>query len=128
MVISSSKRSSNMMFTNLLLGVSLVLLHLLWCVWRLVEIFKEGCGEAFLVSGDKPFRRLEHFRIHDFARRLPTGVAPGGMGVGVASVTSVDAMFKRKRGRPPKNRIIEVSFRIPRRLAPLSIITLACFF
>ena len=28
--------------------------------------------------------------------------------------TSIDAMFKRKRGRPPKNRVIEVS---PREIA-----------
>ncbi|RXG51755.1 Transcription factor castor, partial [Armadillidium vulgare] len=92
----------------------------------------DGCGEAILSSGDKPFRRLEHYRIHDFARRLPSGVSPG-MGVGVASVTSVDAMFKRKRGRPPKNRIIELpvsssndspqaiftSFKLPKSSPPL---------
>ncbi|MPC46798.1 hypothetical protein E2C01_040524 [Portunus trituberculatus] len=46
--------------------------------------------------------------MHDYARRL-TLAAPGSGGpMGVASVTSVDAMFKRKRGRPPKNRVIEV--------------------
>nr|XP_027235527.1 zinc finger protein castor homolog 1-like [Penaeus vannamei] len=72
----------------------------------------EGCGEAVLSSGDKPFRRLEHFRMHDYARRLALATSPGAAGaggpMGVAAVTSVDAMFKRKRGRPPKNRIIEV--------------------
>lgn len=69
---------------------------------------QEGCGEAILAAGDKPFRRLEHFRMHDYARRL-TLAAPGSGGpMGVAAVTSVDAMFKRKRGRPPKNRVIEV--------------------
>lgn len=71
---------------------------------------QEGCGEAILAAGDKPFRRLEHFRMHDYARRL-TLAAPGSGGpIGVAAVTSVDAMFKRKRGRPPKNRVIEVRY------------------
>ena len=81
----------------------------------LVQHEQDGCGEAILASGDKPFRRLEHFKIHDYNRRLAMAAAPGvphhmgmGMGAGIASVTSVDAMFKRKRGRPPKNRIIEV--------------------
>ena len=46
--------------------------------------------------------------MHDYARRLTlTAPGPGGP-MGVAAVTSVDAMFKRKRGRPPKNRVIEV--------------------
>ncbi|XP_066959329.1 zinc finger protein castor homolog 1-like [Macrobrachium rosenbergii] len=70
----------------------------------------EGCGEGILASGDKPFRRLEHFRMHDYTRRLAMASSPGGAAgaMGVAAITSVDAMFKRKRGRPPKNRIIEV--------------------
>lgn len=69
----------------------------------------EGCGEAILTSGDKSFRRLEHYRIHDYARRLALATSAGAGGpMGVAAVTSVDAMFKRKRGRPPKNRVIEV--------------------
>ena len=82
-------------------------------VWCAVE-HQDGCGEAVLASGDKPFRRLEHFKMHDYTRRLSMAGTPGGglapMGAGIASVTSVDAMFKRKRGRPPKNRIIEVRF------------------
>ncbi|XP_068222257.1 zinc finger protein castor homolog 1-like isoform X3 [Palaemon carinicauda] len=69
----------------------------------------DGCGEAILMSGDKPFRRLEHFRMHDYTRRLAMASSPGAAGaMGVAAITSVDAMFKRKRGRPPKNRIIEL--------------------
>ena len=85
-------------------------------VWCAVE-HQDGCGEAVLATGDKPFRRLEHFKMHDYTRRLTMAGTPGGgglapMGAGIASVTSVDAMFKRKRGRPPKNRIIEVRFDI----------------
>lgn len=60
--------------------------------------------------------------MHDYARRLALATSPGAAGaggpMGVAAVTSVDAMFKRKRGRPPKNRIIEVGrgrSRAPRR-------------
>ncbi|CAL4065186.1 unnamed protein product, partial [Meganyctiphanes norvegica] len=68
----------------------------------------ENCGEAITVTGDKPFRRLEHFRMHDYARRIPLGGPGGSPSMGVASITSIDAMFKRKRGRPPKNRVIEV--------------------
>lgn len=29
--------------------------------------------------------------------------------------TNIDAMFKRKRGRPPKNRVIEVMFLLRKR-------------
>lgn len=28
--------------------------------------------------------------------------------ISMTMTTSIDAMFKRKRGRPPKNRVIEV--------------------
>ncbi|CAL4065187.1 unnamed protein product [Meganyctiphanes norvegica] len=68
----------------------------------------ESCGEVIPESGDKPFRRLEHFRMHDFARRLPLGGPGSTSPLGMASITSIDDMFKRKRGRPPKNRIIEL--------------------
>ncbi|XP_075232913.1 zinc finger protein castor homolog 1-like isoform X2 [Lycorma delicatula] len=51
------------------------------CTW-------EGCGEAVL-----PGDRLEHIRAHE---------------ISAAQSNSLDALFRRKRGRPPKNRVIEV--------------------
>ncbi|XP_050543799.1 zinc finger protein castor homolog 1 isoform X2 [Daktulosphaira vitifoliae] len=48
----------------------------------------EGCYEAVL-----PCERGEHIKNHD---------APFGQ------YNSLDALFRRKRGRPPKNRVIEV--------------------
>jgi hypothetical protein len=46
--------------------------------------------------------------------------------------TSIDAMFKRKRGRPPKNRVIEVgallrSFVSQRPATDKNIIFISCF-
>lgn len=36
--------------------------------------------------------------------------------------TNIDAMFKRKRGRPPKNRVIEVMFLLRKRfIGPLKV-------
>ena len=34
--------------------------------------------------------------------------------ISMTMTTSIDAMFKRKRGRPPKNRVIEVRHSIKR--------------
>ncbi|KAL4131730.1 hypothetical protein QTP88_009003 [Uroleucon formosanum] len=48
----------------------------------------EGCYEAVL-----PSERGEHIKSHD----IPYG-----------QYNSLDALFRRKRGRPPKNRVIEV--------------------
>jgi hypothetical protein len=50
--------------------------------------FQEGCYEAVL-----PSERGEHIKSHD----IPYG-----------QYNSLDALFRRKRGRPPKNRVIEV--------------------
>lgn len=41
-----------------------------------------------------PNERFEHFRNHEIA---------------TSQSNSLDALFRRKRGRPPKNRVIEVS-------------------
>ncbi|RZF38189.1 hypothetical protein LSTR_LSTR005550 [Laodelphax striatellus] len=51
------------------------------CTW-------EGCEETVL-----PGDRLDHLRAHE---------------ISAAQSNSLDALFRRKRGRPPKNRIIEV--------------------
>ena len=110
-------------------------------------LLQEGCSEIILAT-DKPFRRLDHFKMHEYSRRsglampapslmlsaakelvsAPSG-SPSGPPVHVASNPphsaagstplsigsstgspsfSLDSMFRRKRGRPPKNRVIEV--------------------
>uniref|UniRef100_A0A8D8RYM5 Transcription factor castor n=1 Tax=Cacopsylla melanoneura TaxID=428564 RepID=A0A8D8RYM5_9HEMI len=53
----------------------------LHCVW-------EGCFETIF-----PSEKVEHFRSHD---------------ISISHYNSLDALFRRKRGRPPKNRVIEV--------------------
>ena len=56
---------------------------------------------------DVPFRRLDHYKIHEYTKKwnmTQKGMEP----ISMTMTTSIDAMFKRKRGRPPKNRVIEV--------------------
>ncbi|KAL1464349.1 hypothetical protein WDU94_004003, partial [Cyamophila willieti] len=50
--------------------------------------FQEGCFETIF-----PSEKVEHFRSHD---------------ISISHYNSLDALFRRKRGRPPKNRVIEV--------------------
>ncbi|CAH0549609.1 unnamed protein product [Brassicogethes aeneus] len=64
----------------------------------------ENCREVILPS-DKPFRRLEHYKMHEYSRKLSLTKDPLTM---THLATSIDGMFCRKRGRPPKNRVIEV--------------------
>ncbi|XP_071043666.1 zinc finger protein castor homolog 1 isoform X3 [Parasteatoda tepidariorum] len=64
----------------------------------------ESCQEV-ISSDDNPFRRLDHYKIHKYSRKLS---APKEHLATSSNVTSVmDSMFRRKRGRPPKNRLIE---------------------
>jgi hypothetical protein len=136
--------------------------------------FKDGCNDVILLGDPKPFRRLDHYRIHEYSQKLGIGhqqnpwlggglhqggaganEAPGlvrntpgnakGNGVnnnnrttsdpllsalskvneshfGKVSVTAsgissvpilpgpgvIDGFFRRKRGRPPKDRLIQV--------------------
>ncbi|KAG8201127.1 hypothetical protein JTE90_028795 [Oedothorax gibbosus] len=64
----------------------------------------ENCQEV-ISSDDNPFRRLDHYKIHKYSRKLS---APKEHPPTSNSVSSVmDNMFRRKRGRPPKNRLIE---------------------
>ncbi|XP_026685643.1 uncharacterized protein LOC103517910 [Diaphorina citri] len=51
-------------------------------------ILQEGCFETIF-----PAEKVEHFRSHD---------------ISISHYNSLDALFRRKRGRPPKNRVIEV--------------------
>lgn len=66
--------------------------------------FQENCREVILPS-EKPFRRLEHYKMHEYSKKLSLTKDPLTM---THLATSIDGMFCRKRGRPPKNRVIEV--------------------
>lgn len=67
-------------------------------------IHQDNCREVILPT-DKPFRRLEHYKMHEYSRKLSLTKDPLTM---THLATSIDGMFCRKRGRPPKNRVIEV--------------------
>ncbi|GLG97314.1 Transcription factor castor [Gryllus bimaculatus] len=67
------------------------------CTW-------DNCREIILPS-DKPFRRLDHYKMHEYSRKLSLTKDPLTM---THLATSIDGMFRRKRGRPPKNRVIEI--------------------
>ncbi|XP_065350896.1 zinc finger protein castor homolog 1 isoform X3 [Cloeon dipterum] len=64
----------------------------------------ENCREIIMTT-DKPFRRLDHYKMHEYSRKLSLGKDAMQMSL----ATSIDGMFRRKRGRPPKNRVIEFS-------------------
>ncbi|XP_057665199.1 zinc finger protein castor homolog 1 isoform X1 [Diorhabda carinulata] len=64
----------------------------------------ESCREVILPM-DKPFRRLEHYKMHEYSKKLSLTKDPLTM---THLSSSIDGMFCRKRGRPPKNRVIEV--------------------
>lgn len=65
---------------------------------------QDNCREIILPS-DKPFRRLDHYKMHEYSRKLSQSRDPLTT---MHLASSIDAMFRRKRGRPPKNRVIEV--------------------
>lgn len=64
----------------------------------------ENCREIILPT-DKPFKRLEHYKMHEYSKKLSLTKDPLTM---THLSSSIDGMFCRKRGRPPKNRVIEV--------------------
>ncbi|GBL74056.1 Transcription factor castor [Araneus ventricosus] len=64
----------------------------------------ENCQEV-ISSDDNPFRRLDHYKIHKYSRKLSAPKEHPPSSSGITSV--MDSMFRRKRGRPPKNRLIE---------------------
>ncbi|XP_063985247.1 uncharacterized protein LOC135166671 isoform X2 [Diachasmimorpha longicaudata] len=72
------------------------------CTW-------ENCKEVILAT-DKPFRRLQHYKIHEYSRQLNLSSSTQVLSsdVTLTHLTNIDAMFRRKRGRPPKNRVIEI--------------------
>ncbi|QQP49881.1 Uncharacterized protein FKW44_010696, partial [Caligus rogercresseyi] len=58
-----------------------------------------------IFNSESPFKRLEHYKIHEYTRKWNLNkVEP----ISMTQTTNVDTMFKRKRGRPPKNRVVEV--------------------
>ena len=68
--------------------------------------FQENCGEV-ICNTDSPFKRLDHYKLHEYTRKWNISSASKEP-VSMTLTTSIDAMFKRKRGRPPKNRVVEV--------------------
>merc|ERR1719412_714317 len=66
----------------------------------------ENCSEIILCT-DVPFRRLDHYKIHEYTKKWNM-TQKGPEPISMTMTTNIDAMFKRKRGRPPKNRVIEV--------------------
>ena len=69
-------------------------------------MLQENCTEV-IFSSDPPFKRLDHYKLHEYTRKWNFSSA-NKEPVTMTLTTSIDAMFKRKRGRPPKNRVIEV--------------------
>ena len=67
---------------------------------------QESCSEV-IFSNDTPFKRLDHYKLHEYTRKWNFSSA-NNEPVTMTLTNSIDAMFKRKRGRPPKNRVIEV--------------------
>lgn len=69
----------------------------------------ENCREVILAT-DKPFRRLQHYKIHEYSKQLNLTSSNHALSsdMTLTHLTNIDAMFRRKRGRPPKNRVIEI--------------------
>ncbi|XP_040574918.1 uncharacterized protein [Lepeophtheirus salmonis] len=64
----------------------------------------DNCNEI-IFNSESPFKRLEHYKIHEYTRKWNLNkVEP----ISMTQTTNVDTMFKRKRGRPPKNRVVEI--------------------
>ncbi|CAN8015877.1 unnamed protein product, partial [Ixodes persulcatus] len=62
----------------------------------------DGCRDI-VSSTDKPFRRLDHYKMHEYTTKLSMSRDQ----FSAISSVSMDGVFRRKRGRPPKNRVIE---------------------
>jgi len=67
----------------------------------------DQCPEVILTT-DVPFRRLDHYKIHEYTKKWNMNARRDPEPVMMTMTTNIDTMFKRKRGRPPKNRVIEV--------------------
>ena len=83
------------------------------CLFLFFESFlnlclQDQCPEVILTT-DVPFRRLDHYKIHEYTKKWNMNARREPEPVMMTMTTNIDTMFKRKRGRPPKNRVIEVS-------------------
>ncbi|XP_023317160.1 zinc finger protein castor homolog 1-like isoform X2 [Trichogramma pretiosum] len=68
----------------------------------------DNCREVILAT-DNPFRRLDHYKIHEYTQQAKLPLShPLSTDLTLTHLTNLDAMFRRKRGRPPKNRVIEI--------------------
>ena len=72
------------------------------------SFLQDQCPEVILTT-DVPFRRLDHYKIHEYTKKWNMNSRREPEPVMMTMTTNIDTMFKRKRGRPPKNRVIEVS-------------------
>ena len=78
-------------------------------IFSKVHLFlQDQCPEVILTT-DVPFRRLDHYKIHEYTKKWNMNARRDPEPVMMTMTTNIDTMFKRKRGRPPKNRVIEVS-------------------
>ncbi|XP_022245140.1 zinc finger protein castor homolog 1-like isoform X2 [Limulus polyphemus] len=62
-----------------------------------------GACQVVISSTDQPFKRLDHYKVHEYAIKENSTLDYNS----VEYSTAVDGTFRRKRGRPPKNRIVE---------------------
>ena len=58
-------------------------------------------------ASDSPFKRLDHYKLHEYTKKWNIANKEP---VTMTQATSIDTIFKRKRGRPPKNRVVEVRY------------------
>ena len=75
------------------------------------SFLQDQCPEVILTT-DVPFRRLDHYKIHEYTKKWNMNSRREPEPVMMTMTTNIDTMFKRKRGRPPKNRVIEVSLQL----------------
>ena len=68
---------------------------------------QENCTET-VFNTDPPFKRLDHYKLHEYTRKWNMTPSASKEPISMTMTTSIDTMFKRKRGRPPKNRVVEV--------------------
>lgn len=94
------------------------------CVSQLTELHLHclinGCGAAVA----KTLTDIsEHMHMHELTRRGDAVLHNSSL----MQITSIDGFFNRKRGRPPKNRVVEVYNNVSKRLLHLQLKNLHTF-